>query len=91
MKNITQSFVSLLFTYLDTFLRVFVCFYFLTFDFFEEVFLKFEFLKIPHFFAKKTSQNQNRFRRRHRAYVGGGSVGSCVVLNRKTRSIGGRL
>ena len=94
MKNITRFDDSLLFTYLDTFLRVFVCFFFWHLIFLKKFwsFLKFEFLKIPHFFAKKTSYKiKIAFVRRHRAYVGGGSVGSCVVLNRKTRSIGGRL
>ena len=33
--------LSFSFIYLDTFLRVFVCFYFLTIDFFEEVLKKF--------------------------------------------------
>ena len=90
MKNITR-FDSLLFIWTPFY--VLCAFFFWHLIFLKKFWrsLKFEFLKIPHFFAKKTSQNQNRFRRRHRAYVGGGSVGSCVVLNRKTRSIGGRL
>ena len=54
------------FIYLDTFLRVFVCFYFLTFDFFEEVLKKnFEvwiFENSTFFCEENVLQNQNRFR-----------------------------
>ena len=54
------------FIYLDTFLRVFVCFYFLTFDFFEEVLKKFFevwiFENSTFFCEENVLQNQNRFR-----------------------------
>lgn len=68
MKNITQSFVSLLFTYIRiwTPFYVFLCAFFWHLIFLKKFwrsFLKFEFLKIPHFFCEENVlQNQNRFR-----------------------------
>lgn len=61
MKNITR-FDSLLFIWTPFYVLCAFFFWHLIFlkNFWRS--LKFEFLKIPHFFAKKTSQNQNRFR-----------------------------